>query len=159
MIIGEHSISTLGRKQWKSRIAALPRGLSLHEVAAALNVTYQAAFYYCNLLGYRYVKNKPILLSTQAKVEKLHRFKQDLTVKQIAGRLKMTVSATRVFLERVGYGTIAKGYQWKVRPEVWQQVNWKRIDADIARELGVSRQLVHVKRLQLGRPIVPKKGR
>ena len=130
----------------------LSDGLSILQVAQQLGVGYAVARYWCERFGYgvspgtrgrrRYMR--------QIRLAQIQKLPPNLTVAQVARRLKVSVTTARAWTRKIGYVPRIEHALQKVRSEQLQKVDWSMPNCQIALLLGLSRERVRQIRDSLG---------
>ncbi|MCL5945237.1 MAG: hypothetical protein M1472_00085 [Planctomycetes bacterium] len=144
-----HPFSPQKIQKIKAKLERLPSGLFLSQVAKRLHILPRHARRFCIQCNYKLQHE----CKTARLAPKFARLPPGLNVKQIARRLNITCDQAGRFSHKLGYKfqPLKRHGPIKVSPKRWQQVDWKLWDAEIARQLNISRERVRQVRHQLGK--------
>lgn len=135
----------------------LPQGLTFFQIAQRLQISAALARVWATRLEYA-VRLLPLGRPPirEARLGEIQQLPPNLTIKQVARRLKISSAAAQFWIHQASYKFLrAPGSGEKNRKVIasqWARTDWSLRDADIARMLGVSRERVRQIRARTGQP-------
>lgn len=148
-----HSLPTARAECLEQQFQELPSGLTYQEIAQRLGISYPIARAWAKRLDYParcLPRGRPS--GREQRVNQMLGLPEDLTVVEVAQRLKISVTVAYYWIRQTGYQfRRAPGSgRWneKVVRDRWSKVDWSLSNIEIAKSVGVSRERVRQVRAQ-----------